>query len=388
MAGLFAGNLLLRAGWDVQVFERATSKLDARGAGIGTHDELFAAMREAGAKVDELIGIQVEGRAAYDSTGSEIARFSYPQYLTSWGLLYRRLHAALPADRYKLDQSVLDVVEDDDKVTLVMANGTRHAADLVVGADGSWSTVRERCNPDEMPQYCGYVAWRGLLDENAMPQAFRERYARFLNFFMSEDQQLICYPVAGADDSVAVGGRRFSFLWYRPYDADTELPGLLTDEDGIRHRYQIAPTRIAARHIERLHDEAPSMLPPDFAQLIRAIERPFLQPIYDMIPSRIAFRRVALIGDAACVARPHVGAGVAKAATDATALVAALGAVQRVRDALQRFQEQRQPFGKALVERGRYLGAYLEWPHTDRRHVPTLPTEEIIRESAMLMHNH
>ena len=78
----------------------------------------------------------------------------------------------------------------------------------------------------------------------------------------------------------------------------------------------------------------------------------------------------------------------AKAATDATTLVAALEAVPCVQDALRLFQEQRRPFGQALVERGRYLGAYLEWPHTDRRHVLTLPTEEIIRESAMLMHNH
>lgn len=386
MAGLFAGNLLLRAGWDVEVCERATANLDARGAGIGTHDELFEAMGKAGAKVDELIGIQVQGRAAYDAKGSEIARFDYPQYLTSWGLLYRRLHAALPADRYKLGRSVVDVIDGDAATTVVFADGSQRTADLVVGADGSWSTVRERCTPDEMPGYCGYVAWRGLLEESAMPQDFRERYARFLNFFMNEDQQLICYPVAGADDSVAVGRRRFSFLWYRPYDAETELASLLTDDDGHRHRYQIPPTRISSRHIERLHREAAEMLPPDFARLIRAIERPFLQPIYDMIPSQIAFRRVALIGDAACVARPHVGAGVAKAATDATALVAVLEATASVPDALQAFQDQRQPFGRALVERGRYLGAYLEWPQTDRRHVQTLPTEEIIRESAMLMH--
>ena len=387
VAGLFAGNLLHRAGWEVEVFERASSSLDSRGAGIGTHDELFEAMRTAGAKVDELIGIQVEGRAAYDHSGTEIARHDYPQYLTSWGLLYRRLLAALPPRQYHLGRAVVDVVDSDGGASVLFADGTRRDADLVVGADGRWSTVRERCEPDEAPRYCGYVAWRGLLEETAMPPSFRDRYARFLNFFMNEDQQLICYPVAGADDSVAPGRRRFSFLWYRPYDAESELPSLLTDNEGVRHRYQIPPVRIASVHIDRLHEDAATLLPPDFATLIRRIERPFLQPIYDMIPSRIAFRHVALIGDAACVARPHVGAGVAKAATDATTLASALESERRVPEALQAFQSLRQPFGEALVKRGRYLGAYLEWPKGNPRHVPTLPTAEIIRESAMLMHN-
>ncbi len=50
-----------------------------------------------------------------------------------------------------------------------------------------------------------------------------------------------------------------------------------------------------------------------------------LQPIYDVESIRIAFGQVALLGDAAFVARPHVGIGVLKAAQDARALAAAVG---------------------------------------------------------------
>ena len=387
VAGLFAGNILWRDGWSVKVCERASGNLESRGAGIGTHDELFDAMRQAGAQVDEMIGIQVIGRAAYGPDGGEIARFDYPQYLTSWGLLYRRLRAALPKDIYHFEREVVEVSDGDDHATVTFADGVRENASLVIGADGSWSTVRALCNPAEAPRYCGYVAWRGLIDETEMSDAFRERYARFLNFFMRNDQQLICYPVAGADDSVAPGRRRFSFLWYRSYDEESELPLLLTDANGTRHEHQISPTRIDSKCIALMQEEASRLLPPDFADFLRRAPKPFLQPIYDLSPSHIVFRRIALVGDAACVARPHVGAGVAKAATDATTLAELLRNVPTVAEALRGYERVRMPFGRALVERGRYLGAYLESPRSGATRARILPTEEIIRESAMLLHS-
>ena len=49
-----------------------------------------------------------------------------------------------------------------------------------------------------------------------------------------------------------------------------------------------------------------------------------LQPIFDLESPRIAFGRVALVGDAAFVARPHVATGVMKAAIDAESLAEAL----------------------------------------------------------------
>src|SRR5262249_46232458 len=63
-----------------------------------------------------------------------------------------------------------------------------------------------------------------------------------------------------------------------------------------------------------------------FREVVRMIDEPILQPIYDLESPRMAFGRVAIIGDAAFVARPHVAAGVAKAADDAAALAAALEA--------------------------------------------------------------
>jgi 2-polyprenyl-6-methoxyphenol hydroxylase-like FAD-dependent oxidoreductase len=92
---------------------------------------------------------------------------------------------------------------------------------------------------------------------------------------------------------------------------------------------------------------------------VRMIDEPILQPIYDLETPRMAFGRVAILGDAAFVARPHVAAGVAKAADDAAALVAAL-ASDAVAPALQRFEAERLPVGQRIIERARHLGAYLQ----------------------------
>ena len=68
------------------------------------------------------------------------------------------------------------------------------------------------------------------------------------------------------------------------------------------------------------------------------MDEPVLQPIYDLETPRMAFGRVAIIGDAAFVARPHVGAGVSKAADDAAALADALRRMTTSRPRCRRFE--------------------------------------------------
>jgi 2-polyprenyl-6-methoxyphenol hydroxylase-like FAD-dependent oxidoreductase len=90
-------------------------------------------------------------------------------------------------------------------------------------------------------------------------------------------------------------------------------------------------------------------------------ERLILQPIYDLESPRIAFGRTVLLGDAAFVARPHVGTGVTKAALDAQCLADAfLSTGNDVEAALMRYDAARREYGQWLVAHGRYLGRYLE----------------------------
>ena len=84
--------------------------------------------------------------------------------------------------------------------------------------------------------------------------------------------------------------------------------------------------------------DAERLAGPQFRQIVRLMDEPILQPIYDLESPRMEFGRVAILGDAAFVARPHVAAGVSKAADDAAALAQALQAEPDVPAALKRLR--------------------------------------------------
>jgi 2-polyprenyl-6-methoxyphenol hydroxylase-like FAD-dependent oxidoreductase len=102
------------------------------------------------------------------------------------------------------------------------------------------------------------------------------------------------------------------------------------------------------------------VLAPQFAEVVEKTENLFFQPIFDLESSSLAFGRVALLGDAAFVARPHCGMGVTKAAGDAMALAKALGDSPDVAQALQAYERPRVEFGKFIVGHARALGAYMQ----------------------------
>ncbi len=112
-----------------------------------------------------------------------------------------------------------------------------------------------------------------------------------------------------------------------------------------------------------MREAAERLIAPQLKEVVRLIEEPILQPIYDLETPQMAFGRVAIIGDAAFVARPHVAAGVAKAADDAAALVEALAQAD-VPAALARFEATRLPVGQRIIARARHLGAYLQATQT------------------------
>ncbi|MBV9556808.1 MAG: FAD-dependent monooxygenase, partial [Pseudolabrys sp.] len=147
-------------------------------------------------------------------------------------------------------------------------------------------------------------------------------------------------------------------------DEAGKLQWLLTDKNGTRHDVSIPPPLIRSEAIAEIHNAAERLLAPLFRAVVRLFGEPILQPIYDLESPRMAEGRVAVIGDAAFVARPHVGAGVSKAADDAAALVKALEAQPSVEAALKSFEVARRPENRRVIERARHLGAYLQASQT------------------------
>ena len=226
-------------------------------------------------------------------------------------------------------------------------------------ADGLRSAVRSQYFPAAQPAYVGYIAWRGLVEESELSAATRGAIFDTVAFCLPPQEQMLGYPVAGANDSMAPGQRRFNFVWYRPAD-EAALAALLTDGQGRHHDGGIAPPLIRPAVLAEMRSAAERVLAPQFAEVIAKTAQPFFQPIFDLSSPRLVFGRTALLGDAAFVARPHCGMGVTKAAGDALALVHALAAEADVGTALRTYEAERLEFGRAVVGHARHLGAYMQ----------------------------
>jgi 2-polyprenyl-6-methoxyphenol hydroxylase-like FAD-dependent oxidoreductase len=294
-----------------------------------------------------------------DAAGGVMAAIERPHLMAAWEHIYRVLREALPASCYQRGRSFTAFTQDRRGVVAHFGDGSVAEGDTLIGADGLRSTVRQLCLPAVAPLYAGYVAWRAVLPESALPPAIHRDLFATMTFCLPPGEQFVAYPITGPNGDLRPGRRRYNVVWYRPADEQKELPALLTDDSGVTHPISIPPPLIPRAAIAEMRAAAERLLAPQFRAVVRLIDEPMLQPIYDLESPRLAFGRVAIIGDAAFVARPHVAAGVSKAADDAAALAAALDADQ-VETALLRFEAERLPVGRKIIERARYLGAYLQ----------------------------
>jgi 2-polyprenyl-6-methoxyphenol hydroxylase-like FAD-dependent oxidoreductase len=360
LGGLLVANLLWRTGWDVKVYERSPQGLTGRGAGIVTHPELFEALRQCGVQLDDTLGVRVKSRITLAPDGTTIGHLPMEQVLTAWGQLFERLRRALPDACYVNGLGGASTSECDDGVCLHLSDGETERLDLVIAADGIRSGLRAQLAPAVVPQYAGYIAWRGLVDEQSITPTTRELLFEKFAFCLPPSEQILGYPVAGPDSRVDPGHRRFNLVWYRPADEDLALKDLLTDQTGQIHSGGIAPQRIRPEVITAMRKAAHDLLAPQFAELIDRVEQPFFQPIYDLASEQLHFGHTALLGDAAFVARPHCGMGVTKAAGDAVSLVKHLNTASTIKDALAGYSAERVQFGQAVVSFARQLGAYMQ----------------------------
>ena len=359
LGGLLAANMLLRAGHDVQVLEKASASMDGRGAGIVTHRPLMTALAHCGVAVDAALGVAVKQRVVLDKSGDVLAQTAMDQVLTSWSRLYAMLLSAFDSARYIRGTAVSGVAQSSSGVTVRCGDGRVFEADLAIASDGIRSAVRAQYRPDVQAQYAGYVAWRGVCDESVLSQRTLGTVFDAFGFGLPPGEQLIGYPVAGNGNAISPGQRRYNYVWYRPAD-EAVLKTLMTDADGNYFAQGIAPNKVAWQHVADARRDARDLLAPQFAEMLEKTAQPFLQPIYDCTTPQMVFGRVALMGDAAFVARPHVGMGVTKAAEDACALAGCIADYGATPAALQAFEQIRLVPCVAVVERGRMLGAYMQ----------------------------
>ena len=384
IGGLFAALALRRAGWDVQVFERVATPLASRGAGIVTHPELRTILEQLGLDPHRAFGVAIEQRMTLARDGSLVGTLGCPQVATSWDRMFRMLRAALPDECYTQGAEFAGVETVPGGVRVQFADGRREEGTLLIGADGVRSAVRQALLGDVPAVYAGYAAWRGLLAE---AEVAPDLFGRF-SFCLPPGEQMLGYPVAGEENDLRPGHRRYNWVWYRPADAAAALPDLLTDERGYTHAQSIPPPLIRPAVLQAMRADARQILAPVFATVVAATKLPFLQPIYDLETPAMVSGNAVLLGDAAFVVRPHVGAGVTKAAQDALCLAAVLEGATDLAAALAQYQSERLAAGQALVRRARHLGAYLQARiDTEEQRAAALrhhAADAVMRETALL----
>jgi len=391
LGGLFAGNMLLRAGCDVTIIERSIGELEGRGAGLGVHPSMLEGLLAAGARVDGAVGVAVAGRVALARDGSVAAELAMPQFCTSWARLYNMLNDAFPEERVRRGVELVEFEHDDDGVTARFADGETLRGDLLVGADGVRSAVRRQLYPDAELIYAGYIAWRGMVEERALsPSTHAALFNRF-GWGLISGEHIVGYPVPGIGDDLTLGRRRYNIVWYRPVAAEPDLRDMLTDSSGRHHPDGIPPQSIRPEFIATMRRDAEALLAPQWGEMVMSCEQPLFQPIGDLVSPQMAVGRVALLGDAAFVARPHAARGAIKAGHDAIALAATFSP-GRVTESLRRYDELRRAPNLAIVAESRRLGAYLEgktWrladPSAFMRENGSIPVTSPAREAKTML---
>lgn len=357
VGGLFAANLMRSIGWDATVFERNPEELTGRGAGISTHPQLHDITKRLGIPFDDSMGIHIDTVVFLDHDGREYDRRPTVRLMSSWGRVFRSLRDLLPPESYRLGKSLLRVEQDADGVTAIFAGGTRERGDLLIGADGGRSTVREQFLPDEKPSYAGYVAWRAMLDERDVPPAIHAEIFERYTYCLPPGELFLGYPVPGRNNETEPSRRAYNIVWYRP-TAPERLADICTDASGKSHGTSIAPPLIRPDVVAWIRAETRALVAPQVAEIFGRDPQPFFQSIFDLDTSRIVFGRVALLGDAAFLMRPHPGAGTTKGALDAATLADAIAA-HGVEAGLALYQRRQGAFGSGIVQQGQRDGAYL-----------------------------
>lgn len=356
IGGLTTALLLRDLGFSVDVYERTPTALDGRGSGIVLQPDTVRWFTERSTQQLADLSTSTSYVQYLDRANSIVYREERTWTYTSWGTFYRALLADFGTDHYHLGEFACGFDQDDDTATVRFVSGRTETADLVVFADGITSVARAHFDPDATLRYSGYVGWRGTVPVRDVSPATSALTGDAITYSVVPNSHLTLYPIPG-DEGPGPEHRLMNYVWYRNVPAGPELTELLLDKRGFAGAVSVHPGQVQDRYIAEMKETAAAVLAPAVAEVVTATEQPYLQVVSDCRAARTALGQVALIGDAACSARPHAAAGTAKAAADAWALASALAdADGHIAAALAKWEPGRLELSASLLARVQAMG--------------------------------
>lgn len=247
------------------------------------------------------------------------ARYGAPTLTVHRAELIAALADQLPVGTLRTGHRLLGFAQDDDGVDIDFANGERHRFDVLIGADGIHSGVRQALFGADAPAYTGMIAWRMLVDADHVRAAHPGiELAPFTKWWGPSPQvQLVHFLIRGGADL-------FLFATLPAPEPDRESWSQRGDPEVLR-------TGLAG-----FHAEARALLEP--------VREAFRTALYDRAPLADWCKgRVALLGDACHAMTPFMAQGAAQGIEDAVILARVLVETSGsdVARALQRYQRSR-----------------------------------------------
>jgi len=131
-----------------------------------------------------------------------------PQQFTSWESIYLTLRAAFPNARYRAGATLERSEGTGESVAADIVGRGTVTADLLVCADGAQSEMRRRLLPQVREHYAGYIAWRGTVNEAAVPEDLATFFADAFTFSEARGGgHILVYLIPGANADAAFGHR-------------------------------------------------------------------------------------------------------------------------------------------------------------------------------------
>ncbi|VTR97940.1 FAD-dependent monooxygenase [Tuwongella immobilis] len=337
IGGLAAAIALRRIGWQANVYERAPEIREV-GAGLTLWCNAMQAIDRLGLMEPVLARASILSRGETRTAAGRLIMHNdlagyeqwtgYPTVGVHRAELQKTLAEALPAESIHTDCQGTQIEQSATGVTVRFANGRTATGDVLIGADGIRSVVRQTLADPGPLRYAGYAAWRGITSR--LPDSQKPDEVRFAVGKGTQMGILPCGP-----------GRVYWFITRNGPAGGEDPPG--------GHREAILQS-FADWH-------------PDFRGVIEGTPESTIirGDILDRPPSDFWGKdRISLLGDAIHATTPNLGQGACMALEDAVVLADRLRHAEHPIAGLRDYENARKARTAFIVKQSWMMGKVLQ----------------------------